>query len=199
MNKNTQLVISTLFHPVFINIASLLLLFSLFPSLAAMSYKSKSTIISVIVSLTIIIPLVLVGLLKITNSISSIQMEDKKDRKWPFVATTLGYIFSFYLLQKVGVSSLLLKYLIAGIGTVVSISIINTFWKISVHMASIGAMIGLLVIANFANYIDLRLMIAGIVLIAGIVASARLFANAHNILQIVSGFALGFGWIFIVL
>jgi len=66
-------------------------------------------------------------------------------------------------------------------------------------MASIGAMIGLLVIANFANYIDLRLMIAGIVLIAGIVASARLFANAHNILQIVSGFALGFGWIFIVL
>jgi len=80
MNKNTQLVISTLFHPVFINIASLLLLFKFFPSLAAMSYQSKSTIIVVIVSLTVIIPLVLVGLLKITNSISSIQMEDKKDR-----------------------------------------------------------------------------------------------------------------------
>jgi hypothetical protein len=199
MNKNTQLVISTLFHPVFINIASLLLLFVLFPSLAAMSYQAKSTIISVIVSLTVIIPLVLVGLLKITNSISSIQMEDKKDRKWPYIATAMGYIFSFYLLQKVGVSSLLLKYLLAGIGTVISISVINIFWKISVHMASIGAMLGLLVIANFTNYIDLRLMIAGIVLIAGIVASARLFANAHNISQIISGFALGFAWMLIVL
>ncbi len=199
MNKNTQLVISTLFHPVFINIASLLLLFSLFPSLAAMSYQAKSTIISVIVSLTVIIPLVLVGLLKITNSITSIQLEDKKDRKWPYVATAMGYIFSFYLLQKVGVSSLLLKYLLAGIGTVISISVINIFWKISVHMASIGAMLGLLIIANFANYLDSRLMIAGIILIAGIVASARLFANAHNISQIVSGFVLGLAWILMVL
>jgi hypothetical protein len=126
-------------------------------------------------------------------------MEDKKDRKWPYIATAMGYIFSFYLLQKVGVSSLLLKYLLAGIGTVISISVINIFWKISVHMASIGAMLGLLVIANFTNYIDLRLMIAGIVLIAGIVASARLFANAHNISQIISGFALGFAWMLIVL
>lgn len=199
MNKNTQLVISTLFHPVFINIASLLLLFTLFPSLAAMSYQSKSTVISVIVSLTAIIPLVIVGLLKITNSISSIQMEDKKDRKWPYIATVMGYIFSFYLLHKVGVSSILLKYLLAGIGIVVSISLINYFWKISVHMASMGALLGLLVIANFDNYIDLRLMIAGIVLISGIVASARLFANAHNILQIISGFALGFAWMLVVL
>jgi hypothetical protein len=199
MNKNTQLVISTLFHPVFINIASLLFLFTLFPSLAAMSYQSKSTVISVIVSLTAIIPLVIVGLLKITNSISSIQMEDKKDRKWPYIATVMGYIFSFYLLHKVGVSSILLKYLLAGIGIVVSISLINYFWKISVHMASMGALLGLLVIANFDNYIDLRLMIAGIVLISGIVASARLFANAHNILQIISGFALGFAWMLVVL
>ena len=98
-----------------------------------------------------------------------------------------------------GVSSLLLKYLLAGIGTVISISVINIFWKISVHMASIGAMLGLLIIANFANYLDSRLMIAGIILIAGIVASARLFANAHNISQIVSGFVLGFAWILMVL
>jgi hypothetical protein len=199
MNKNTQLVISTLFHPVFINIASLLLLFTLFPSLAAMSYQSKSTVISVIVSLTAIIPLVLVGLLKITNSISNIQMEDKKDRKWPYIATVMGYIFSFYLLHKVGVSSILLKYLLAGIGTVISISVINIFWKISVHMASMGALLGLLVIANFTTNIDLRLMIAGIVLISGIVASARLFANAHNIPQIISGFALGLAWMLMVL
>jgi membrane-associated phospholipid phosphatase len=41
-------------------------------------------------------------------------------------------------------------------------------------------------------------MIAGVMIIAGIVASARLFANAHNILQVFSGFALGFAWILMV-
>lgn len=199
MSKNTQLVISTLFHPIFVNIVSLLLLFTLFPSLAAISYKSKSTIISVIISLTVIIPLALVGSLKITNQISSLQLEEKKDRKWPFAVTGLGYIFSFFLLQKVGVSMLLLKFLLAGSGTVVCIAIINNFWKISVHMASIGALLGLLVIVNLNNYLDLRLVIAGVVLVSGIVASARLFAKAHTISQIIAGFALGFVWIYIVL
>jgi hypothetical protein len=199
MNKNTQLVISTVFHPVFINIASLLLLFSLFPALAAISYKSKSTVISVIISLTIIIPIVLVGFLKITNQITSIQLEDKKDRKWPFAVTGLGYIFSFYLLQKVGVSMLLLKFLLAGSGIVVCTAIINNFWKISVHMASLGALLGLLVIVNLNNYFDLRLAIAGVVLVSGLVASARLFANAHDLPQIIAGFALGFVWIYMVL
>ena len=66
-------------------------------------------------------------------------------------------------------------------------------------MASMGALLGLLVIANFTTNIDLRLMIAGIVLISGIVASARLFANAHNIPQIISGFALGLAWMLMVL
>jgi len=199
MNKNTQLVISTLFHPILVNIVSLLLLFALFPSLAAISNKSKSTIISVIISLTVVIPLVLVGFLKITNQIRSIQLEEKKDRKWPFAVTGLGYIFSFYLLQKVGVSMLLLKFILAGSGTVVCIAIINNFWKISVHMASIGALLGLLVIVNLKNYIDLRLAIAGVVIVSGLVASARLFAKAHDLPQIIAGFALGFVWIYIVL
>jgi hypothetical protein len=199
MNKKSQIVISSLFHPVVVNIVSLLLLFNLFPSLAALSYKAKSTIISVIVSLTIIIPIVLVGFLKITNQITSIQLEDKKDRKWPFAVTALGYIFSFYLLQKVGVSMLLLKFLLAGSGTVVCIAIINNFWKISVHMASMGALLGLLIVANIHLNMDLRLAIGAVIIVTGITASARLFSHAHNLAQIIAGLFLGFFWIYIVL
>lgn len=199
MNKKTQLIISTIFHPIFVNIGSLWLLFMLFPSLAALTYQAKSTIISVIISLTIVLPSLLVALLKLTNQISSIQLTHLKERKWPFAATALGYIFSFYLLNKAGVSIIILKYLLAGSITVVSIAIISNFWKISVHMASIGAMISLLVLANYYTHVDLRIGIAIMVLIAGLVASARHFAKAHNIPQLIAGFALGFGAIYLVL
>jgi hypothetical protein len=199
MNKKTQLIISTAFHPIFVNIGSLWLLFVLFPSLAAITYKAKSTIMGVIISLTIVLPSLAVAVLKLTNQISSIQLTHLKERKWPFAVTALGYIFSFYLLNKAGVSIIILKYLLAGSLTVVCIAIISNFWKISVHMASIGALLSLLVLANYYTHVDLRIGIAIVILIAGLVASARHFAEAHNIPQLLAGFALGFGSIYLVL
>jgi hypothetical protein len=199
MNKNIQLIISTTFHPIFVNIGSLLLLFMLFPSLSALTYQAKSAIMSVIISLTIVLPSLVVAVLKLTNLISSIQLTNLKERKWPFATAALGYIFSFYLLNKAGVSSFILKYLLAGSITVVSIAIISNFWKISVHMASIGALLSLLVLANYYTYVDLRIGIALVISIAGLVASARHFAKAHDIPQLIAGFALGFGTIYLVL
>jgi len=199
MNKNIPLIISTIFHPIFVNIGSLLLLFMLFPSLSALTYQAKSAIMSVIISLTIVLPSLVVAVLKLTNLISSIQLTNLKERKWPFATAALGYIFSFYLLNKAGVSSFILKYLLAGSITVVSIAIISNFWKISVHMASIGALLSILVLANYYTYVDLRIGIALVISIAGLVASARLFAKAHDIPQLIAGFALGFGTIYLVL
>ncbi|MFY7735123.1 MAG: hypothetical protein ACOVSR_16740 [Bacteroidia bacterium] len=199
MNKKTQLIISTIFHPIFVNIASLWLLFALFPSLAALTYQAKSTIMGVVISLTIVLPSLVVAVLKLTNQVSSIQLTHLKERKWPFAFTALGYIFSFYLLNKAGVSIIILKYLLAGSLTVVCIAIISNFWKISVHMASIGALLSLLVLANYYTHVDLRIAIAIVILIAGLVGSARHFAEAHNIPQLLAGFALGFGSIYLVL
>jgi membrane-associated phospholipid phosphatase len=108
----------------------------------------------------------------------------------------LGYLVSFYLLQKVGVSALILKYLLASGGTVVCIAAINYFWKISAHMASIGAFLGLLVVLSIYLQTDLRFLIILGMLVAGLTGSARLFANAHTFSQLVAGFCLGFAWIF---
>jgi hypothetical protein len=199
MNKKVQLIISTIFHPIFINLVSLWLLFSMFPALAALPYMAKSTVIALIVSLNIILPALVVALLKLTNQVSSIQLQHLKERKWPFAFTALGYIASFYLLNKAGVSIIVLKYLLAGTLTVVIIAIVSNFWKISVHMASIGALLSLLIIINQYTQLDLRIAIGLVIAIAGLVGSARHFANAHNTAQLVAGFLVGFGSIYLVL
>lgn len=199
MNNKTSFIVSVIFHPVVINLLSLYLLFTLFPSLAALNKNATTTIMGVIVSLTIILPTAIVAILKLTNQISSIQLTNLKDRLWPFIFTCIGYLMSFYLLNKAGVSVIILKYLIAGSITVISLTIVSSFWQISVHMASMGALVSLLVIINNYLQLDLRLFIAMGISVSGLVASARYFSNAHNISQLISGFVVGFASIFIVL
>ncbi|MES2379450.1 MAG: hypothetical protein V4538_00310 [Bacteroidota bacterium] len=199
MRHSTQNLVSITFHPVFINTIGLLLLFILFPSLAALNTKGKNIIILLITAFTTIMPMLAVLTLKLTKQISSFELRDKNERKWPFAITALGYIVSFYMLQKVGVSTIILKYLLACSGTVVCIAIINNFWKISVHMASIGSVLGLLVMVNIFTQQDLRIPILVTLLVAGAVGTARLFAMAHNTLQLLAGLTLGFTWMIIAL
>jgi hypothetical protein len=111
MNKKVSYIISAVFQPIIINFVIILLIFNYFPSLAALSKNKIITIIGVIVSLTLILPIIVVTTLKLTNQIESIQLKKLKDRKWPFLFTCIGYLMSFYLLNKAGVSVIILKYL----------------------------------------------------------------------------------------
>lgn len=199
MNNRIQYIIAIAFHPVVINTIALLLMFMLVPPLASLPYKSKSIIISLIFSCTVIIPALSVAILKLTNVIKSIELKDVKERFWPFLITVFSYFFCFKLLSKVGINLFVINYIFGSSLIVFAMLVTSMFWKISAHMASMGALVGLLVILNNLLQIDLRYIIALSIIIAGLVASARGFANAHNNLQLIAGFVLGFVCIYFVL
>jgi len=192
MNKKVSSVVSAVFQPIIINFVIILLIFNYFPSLAALSKNKIITIIGVIVSLTLILPIIVVTTLKLTNQIESIQLKKLKDRKWPFLFTCIGYLMSFYLLNKAGVSVIILKYLLGGCISIITLTIVSFFWQISVHTASMGTLVSILIIINNYLQIDLRLGIAVCISLSGLVASARYFSNAHDIPQLICGFLVGF-------
>lgn len=71
---------------------------------------------------------------------------------------------------------------------------VTYFWQISVHSASIGGLLSLMILLNI--HINNELMFACMMLLiiaVGIVMSARLYLNAHSIWQVLAGFVLGFG------
>lgn len=199
MNKKVSYIISAIFQPIIVNFVIILLIFNYFPSLAALSKNKIITIISVIVSLTLILPIIVVSTLKLTNQIESIQLKNLNDRKWPFIFTCIGYLMSFYLLNKVGVSVIILKYLLAGCISIITLTIISFFWQISVHTASMGTLVSLIIILNNYLQIDLRLWIAVCISLSGLVASARYFSNAHNLPQLVCGFLVGLIPIYVIM
>lgn len=192
MSKKLSIFISTVFHPVFTNLLSLWLLFILYPQLA---YGIQSSIklfyISFVFVTTGLIPLLLVLILRLLGKSTSIMLHEKEERNLPYIITAGLYLLDFYFAQKTGTPQLLTAYLLACSSIIVAVLIINQFNKISIHMASMGALVGLIMCATPYAVFDLRYLLITAFMASGWVASARLFADAHTFQQVLSGFCLG--------
>ena len=192
MNRKISLLISTFFHPVFVNLLSLISLFFLFPFLQfAVSNNVKIFYILFIFITTGILPIILVIILKLSGRLNSIFLNNKEERTFPYIVTSCIYLFDYYFLMKFGAPQLLNTYLLACSCIVVAVLIINLYYKISIHSASFGAFIAVLFSASQIANFDVRIFIALVFLILGLTATARLFLNAHSHLQVYSGFLLG--------
>ena len=72
------------------------------------------------------------------------------------------------------------------------LSFISYFWKISAHLVGWGGLVGLILILSLRFNTDLMLFLILAILSSGFIGFARLKLEAHNPLQVYSGFLLGF-------
>ncbi len=201
MNQKLAQFISFIAHPIFINLLCLLLLFFFQPSLYfGLPFTIKVYYISYIFLLTSIIPALSVILLRFTGSIENIFLADKEDRIIPYIVTTSFYLFVYYNFRNnMLASSSLLAYLIACALIVFSVLLINFYSKISIHMATLGALCGLLASSSAIAPVDIRWILIVFILLSGLVGAARYQLKAHSTFQLYLGFLYGFFVMFIFL
>jgi len=155
--------------------------------------KQLHLLIFVIVGVyTLLIPLLSGVILKKLNLISNYEMNDRNERKLPFLIAGFSFFFCYYMLQKypslIIVSLIMLGATIAMVLTL----ILNYRFKISAHMIGIGGLIGSLAGLTILLGVDYRTLIMIGFLAAGIVGSSRLYLGAHAPYQIYWGFLIGF-------
>jgi len=75
---------------------------------------------------------------------------------------------------------------------IVVLLLISFKWKISNHMAALGGLSGVFFAFSFRNGLNPVYALLTVVIIAGLVGTARLALNKHNIWQIIAGYLLGF-------
>lgn len=192
MNRKVALIISSIFHPVFINLISLLLLFVLFPVLQfGLSDNVKLIYILFIFVTTGILPLLIVLLMKVLGKISSLLIDNKDERTLPYIITSTIYLLNYYLFMKVGAPQIIVSYLLGCSTITVAVLIINLFYKISIHTSALGALSAVIVASVHQASFDIRLLLIIIFIITGITASARIYAESHNQQQLYMGFLTG--------
>ncbi|MCX6186836.1 MAG: hypothetical protein NTU43_07550 [Bacteroidetes bacterium] len=200
MNKATHTFISVLFHPAIVNLFNLIALFYLFPQLySGIPDKLKWFYLLFIFISTSIIPIILVFVLKISGRVQTIMLHDREERRIPYLLTIFIYGFDYYNFAKLSANPIVLNYLLACMAVLIIIFIVNYFYKISIHTATLGSFLALLMV-NFVHTGDeLRPLVAITFVIIGLVSSARLFAHSHNTNQVYLGLIIGFVPMFIIL
>lgn len=185
-------IISHFFHPLLLPIFGLFLIFNLDETgLWIPSSETRLFLYAATFTATFLLPLLSALLFLRMKFISSLEMKTKEERKYPYLVSAFFYFAESYFLMRSDVSVLIKALMFGATLLVVSILLINLFWKISAHMAGIGGLCGMMIAVLFRLQINLHFILIGLFLIAGFVAFARLKLSAHNPAQVYIGFLLG--------
>jgi len=202
VNRILATICSFVFHPLLITSMLVTTLAFVTPELIGQTESTqKLLLIGLVFTLTFVLPVINIAILKFTSNISKFSLAKREERIFPMVLTSVYYGFCLYFLVfQIQAPDLLIVITGAITATVVLLTIITFYWKISIHSAGIWGSTGILLAIQLQmpGLFMIWPLVSAIIL-AGIVSSSRLFLGAHNPKQIFAGGGLGFAISFLSL
>jgi membrane-associated phospholipid phosphatase len=160
-------------------------------------------IIFLIFTATFALPALNVGLLKTMGRIQSLAMPRRRERILPFLFITalyVGFTYFFYFKTRVSLNDNLFKFLLIIDALVVVATVATLFYKVSVHSLAWWGLIGILFpLNNLSEEGTLFWPSVVVLVLAGLVMSARLQLHAHSTREVMVGAILGLATGFIAM
>ena len=142
---------------------------------------------------TLLLPTLSISILKFTGNISSIHLAKQKERLMPYLFTAVYYGVLTYIFYQ-GLSFHAFFVVMSSILLLILALVAINFWiKVSAHASGITGVLGFLWALKLSDAEEAMLYpIVAIIVVSGLVMSARLKLNAHNPLQVYLGALIGF-------
>ena len=178
-------------HPIVVPTIGVILYFLLIPNLYAS--KQKFALLGLIFVTTYLVPVLVLILFKKLKLIRTYNTHSIKERKIPVALM----IVVFYLLANTIANSTsmadisLLFYATSAALTFLYLCFAYPL-KISIHLLSLGISTGFFILLGFKYNMSFPIVIIANVVLAGMVASARLHLNAHTAKEVYFGYFIGF-------
>jgi hypothetical protein len=187
-------VISVVLHPLVMPTFGLLCYYSVFPMIAQFSDSRLFLEIFLRVLLfTLFVPLMCVLVMMRIGKVSTVFIEDKRERSWPLLMAAGIYLFTHYfVLNSSRVPAFIQLFILGAAGAMILALLINLKWKISLHMIGIGGLCGALTVIYYFMQEGDPIWLCVWFILAGVLGTARFLLNAHTLLQLLAGFVLGF-------
>lgn len=190
MNSMAKL-ISVIFHPILMPLYGLIIIFSgptLFDYLPSVQKKIVLLIFS---TNNILLPLSLIPYLKWRKMISSWTMDDRSERIIPMAITSFFYMVTVYVVLKFNIPVFIKSFILSTALLSFVLTIINFWWKISIHSAGAGAMTSLIFVLSIKMHTPLTPFLISAILSSGLILSSRLWLNSHNPKEVWLGYLAG--------
>ena len=183
--------ISAIFHPFLIPVYGLLTIFIAPTLYTYLPFEVKKLVILIVLVNNVLLPLSLLPFFVHRNLISSWFMDERKDRVAPLIISTVLYAVTTYITFRFPVPNFLKSLFIAIAFISLVTTIINFWWKISIHSIGAGVLIALVLTLSFKMYTPLLWYLIPAILSGGLILSSRLQLNLHTPGQVWSGFFAG--------
>ncbi len=154
-------------------------------------HQVKWRMVVLVFMMSFLLPVINIYILYKLKRLPSLLLSERRDRGFPYLITSLFYFALVYLLLDVNIWNTLKLFLFGGGLAIVLTALINSRYKISAHMVGLGGLLGVIISVSFLLKLDLTFLYIILVLIAGAVASARMYLGEHSYGELFSGFTLG--------
>lgn len=153
----------------------------------------------VIFGITAMVPIIAIYFLHAAGIISDPMLNNRRDRTIPYAITTACYLGAAAYLHAIHAPIWMTAYAIGAAVLVIIIMCINLRWKISGHAAGMGGLTALAAYVTYRGYciVPSMWLPAVMVILSGIVCTARLLLGRHTLTQVAAGYALAFAGIYI--
>ena len=186
----TARVISAIFTPFSIPFLAFLILF-LFSYLRIMPLQYKLIVLGVVYCFTILMPTLTIFLFRKINGFSPEDLGERKRRFMPFLLTITSYVFCLVMMHRLNIPWYMTGIILAALIMMVICIVVNLKWKLSEHMAGVGAIVGGLVSFSALFGYNPVWWLCLFILIAGVLGTARIILQHHTLGEVLVGFAVG--------
>jgi len=185
-------IISIIFHPLLMPVYGMAIIFSAPTLFGYLPFNMKKLLILIMLVNNVLLPLSLLPFFIRMNIISSWTITERKERNFPLIITTIFYCITSFLIFRFNIPVFLKTYIFAACFISLIVTVINFWWKISLHSVGAGALISLVFILSLKMLTPLEWYLISTVVIGGLVLSSRLKLNLHSPQQVWIGLFTGF-------
>lgn len=183
--------LSWVLHPFLLPVYLMAVLLTM-TTFAHYSTQVKFYLMWVVVLYAIVIPFLALGVLHSLGRISSFKVDNRRERWLPLAVGIVCYILCAITFAKIPSAIFLRKFMVAAACCEAMCLVVSLWWKISLHLTGMGAVVALLVVMNIIGVGNMLIPLMVAILAAGALASARLYLGCHNGAQVLAGFCGGF-------
>lgn len=183
--------LSWVLHPFLLPVYLMAVLLTM-TTFAHYSTQVKFYLMWVVVLYAIVIPFLVLGVLHSLGRISSFKVDNRRERWLPLAVGIVCYILCAITFAKIPSAIFLRKFMVAAACCEAMCLVVSLWWKISLHLTGMGAVVALLVVMNIVGVGNMLIPLMVAILAAGALASARLYLGCHNGAQVLAGFCGGF-------
>ena len=183
-------ILSTAFNPFLMPFYGFVLLFT-FTYLNIMPIQYIAFVLSIVFTFTLLTPSLFISLYKWMNKWSMKEVSERKRRFIPYILTMMSYATCLLTLYKMHFPRYFAGIIIAALLSMAICILINLRWRISIHLAGCGLLIGGLLAYSLLFYFNPVWWLCGFILLSGIQGTNRIIYHQHSLLEVILGFVVG--------